>query len=438
MAHPKAPDLSSAASPRPRSLRLEAFTQDAADIERDRLLFDEEVDAAAAREKGPSPFNAEVLAILVVYFVQGALGLARLAVTFFLKDEFHLDPAGIAAVSGICTLPWVIKPVYGFFSDSVPIFGYKRRSYLIIAGLVGCLSWISLGTVIDTLPMIVASNVVGSMSIAVSDVVVDSIVVERSRDTRNALRGGDLQSLCWGSSAVGGLISAYFSGSLLEVVQPRTIFLFTALFPLLISLAAFFIQESKIARGPAQDLTTVFKAQFGQIKSALVNPKIYLPVLFVFLWQATPSADSALFFYQTNELGFKPEFLGSVRLAASIASLSGILLFRTYLKNLKPKTVIFWASLLSVPLALTQTLLTTHFNRELGIPDKAFALTDTVVLTVLGQVAFMPTLVLAASLCPPGVEGTVRLHSAVHSTAYLACLRSYLLRSCRSTMQRGA
>jgi len=29
------------------------------------------------------------------------------------------------------------------------------------------------------------------------------------------------------------------------------------------------------------------------------------------------------------------------------------------------------------------------------------------VLTVLGQLAFMPLLVLAASLCPPGVEGTL-------------------------------
>jgi hypothetical protein len=34
-------------------------------------------------------------------------------------------------------------------------------------------------------------------------------------------------------------------------------------------------------------------------------------------------------------------------------------------------------------------------------------LTDTVVLSVLGQIAFMPTLVLAASLCPPGIEGTL-------------------------------
>jgi BT1 family len=36
-----------------------------------------------------------------------------------------------------------------------------------------------------------------------------------------------------------------------------------------------------------------------------------------------------------------------------------------------------------------------------------FALCDTVVLTALGQVAFMPTLVLAARMCPPGVEATL-------------------------------
>ena len=32
----------------------------------------------------------EVVAIMAIYFVQGALGLARLATAFFLKDELHL------------------------------------------------------------------------------------------------------------------------------------------------------------------------------------------------------------------------------------------------------------------------------------------------------------------------------------------------------------
>jgi hypothetical protein len=130
-------------------------------------------------------------------------------------------------------------------------------------------------------------------------------------------------------------------------------------------------------------------------------------VLFIFAWRATPSPDTALFYFSTNELGFQPEFLGRVSLAANIAALAGVASYRTWLKDISVKNLIYWTTLISVPLSLTQLLLVTHYNRVLGIPDQLFALTDTVVLTVLGQIAFMPTLVLAASLCPPGVEGTL-------------------------------
>ena len=45
-------------------------------------------------------------------------------------------------------------------------------------------------------------------------------------------------------------------------------------------------------------------------------------------------------------------------------------------------------------------LLRTGTNRALGLSNELFVLGDSVVLTVLGQVAFMPVLVLAARLCP--------------------------------------
>src|SRR5919199_5508524 len=91
--------------------------------------------------------TTELVAILIVYFVQGILGLARLAVSFFLKDELALSPAQVAALMGIAALPWVIKPVFGFLSDGVPMFGYHRRPYLILAGLIGTTAWLSLATV---------------------------------------------------------------------------------------------------------------------------------------------------------------------------------------------------------------------------------------------------------------------------------------------------
>ena len=44
----------------------------------------------------------------------------------------------------------------------------------------------------------------------------------------------------------------------------------------------------------------------------------------LFYVQATPTADTAMFYFQTNALGFTPEFLGRVRLAGSLASLAGV------------------------------------------------------------------------------------------------------------------
>ena len=40
--------------------------------------------------------------------------------------------------------------------------------------------------------------------------------------------------------------------------------------------------------------------------------------------QATPAADTAFFYFETNQLGFTPEFMGRIRLAGSIASLIGV------------------------------------------------------------------------------------------------------------------
>ena len=43
----------------------------------------------------------------------------------------------MAFLTSFAAFPWVVKPLYGFLSDTVPIFGYRRRSYLIICGLLG-------------------------------------------------------------------------------------------------------------------------------------------------------------------------------------------------------------------------------------------------------------------------------------------------------------
>jgi len=348
----------------------------------------------------PSP---ELIAILTIYFVQGILTLSRLAVSFFLKDELLLGPVQMSTIMGICTIPWMIKPLYGFISDSLPLFGYHRKPYIVISGILGCAAWLCLGTVVHTSTTATIMIVFSSLSVAISDVIVDSIVVERARNESEA-KIGSLQSLCWGSSAIGALCTAYFSGLLLEFFTTRIVFLITALFPLIISSVAWLITEKPINKDHEKSDNT--KHQLLKIRQAITQKTIWLPTLFIFIWHATPKTESAFFYFTTNELHFQPEFLGRIRLVTSFASLIGVWAFQRYFKNIPFRTMITSGILLSTALGMTNLLLVTHTNRILGIDDHWFSLGDSLIVTVIGQIVFMPILVLSTKLCPPGIEAT--------------------------------
>jgi folate/biopterin transporter len=360
----------------------------------------------------------EIMAIVTVYFVQGALGLARLAKTYLLKDELHLGPAELSALTGAFALPWTIKPLYGFLTDGFPLFGYRRKTYLVAAGLLGSLSygllswtpfWDALpdGTAI---PGTLAAILVGSASVAMSDVVTDGIVVTRTRQATDPAVAGGLQSLCWGASATGSIISAYYSGSLLEELPVRAVFGLTAFLPLLVALIAFQVDEEPVVaaeEAARSGFVQNVKEQTASLWEAFRQDSIWKPALFIFLWQSTPTADGAFFFFMSNDLGLGPEFMGRVRLVSSVATLAGVVVYNQYLKRVAIKDILFWATLASLPLGLVPVLLVTHVNQALGIPDQALIYGDDVALAALGEIAFLPTLVLAARLCPPGAEAVL-------------------------------
>ncbi|KAL6581738.1 hypothetical protein OROMI_005752 [Orobanche minor] len=330
------------------------------------------------------------IAVSMVYFVQGVLGLSRLAVNFYLKDDLHLDPAETAIISGVSSLPWLVKPLYGFISDSFPLCGYRRRSYLVLSGLLGALSWSLMATFVDSKYGVAFCILLGSLSVAFSDVVVDSMVVERARGESQSV-SGSLQSLCWGSSAFGGIVSSYFSGSLVGAYGVRFVFGLTALLPLITSAVAVLVKEQSLsgsARGhnillDSNGLSRSSKNSIMQLWDAVKQPNI------------------------TNKLGFTPEFLGRVKLVTSVASLVGVGLYNGFLKGVRLRKIFLVTTIIGSALGMTQVLLVTGLNRKFGIDDEWFAIGDSLIITVLGQVSFMPVLVLAAKLCPEGMEATL-------------------------------
>ena len=259
----------------------------------------------------------ELVAISMVYLAQGLLGLSRLAVFTLLKDDLGYDPAMVGILTGFTMFPWVIKPLYGFLSDSVPIWGYKRRSYLMLCGALGASSWLTVAGPVVSTPAIISALTLGSLSTACADVVADSIVVELSRG-RPQSTAGSLQSLCWASASVGSVLSAYFSGSLVDQYGPKPVFLLTASFPMLVALAAALIPEQRNppvdkSNSNAKNFVSTVKSQTIALWGAISEKSILFPAIFVFLWQATPTADTAMLYFETNKLGFSTEFLGRIR-----------------------------------------------------------------------------------------------------------------------------
>ena len=57
------------------------------------------------------------------------------------------------------------------------------------------------------------------------------------------MHAGSYQSLSWGASSIGGIVSAYFSGSLIEKYGTSFVFGVTAVFPLLVLASALLITE---------------------------------------------------------------------------------------------------------------------------------------------------------------------------------------------------
>ena len=109
------------------------------------------------------------------------------------------------------------------------------------------------------------------------------------------------------------------SGKLIESIGPRGVFGVSSVLPMVVFLAAFLVDEQRviIAEGVENGISSI-RPQFDRLVDALTKPVVWKPMLWIFLWQATPNSDSAFFYYLTNSLSFTPEVLGRVKLVTAV------------------------------------------------------------------------------------------------------------------------
>lgn len=89
-----------------------------------------------------------------------------------------LDPGEMQIYISIIHIPWSFKILYGLISDNVPICGTRRKSWLIIMGVLQFITIFSLALTEPKDPLAVALILAtASLSEAFVNVVSDAIMV---------------------------------------------------------------------------------------------------------------------------------------------------------------------------------------------------------------------------------------------------------------------
>ncbi|KAG3120409.1 hypothetical protein PI125_g1177 [Phytophthora idaei] len=349
-----------------------------------------------------------LLLVSIVYAVQGFTSFSALAVNYFFKDNLQLQPAESQSLLTVMMVPWGIKPLYGIISDSLPLFGYHRKSYMMLCSATGAIATLTLAVpdLITTPVGAVLVLMLNSLSTAVIDVVIDARVVEMSRlDPKYG--ANDLQSVSWVSMSVGGVLGSFLSGPATHNLGVRGVFCFAAVGPLTILIFSSLMHEAKTTVSKRHWKTSA-KRQLRQLKGAICTPVIWMCALWVFLSGAiSPGYSQVFFYFSTDVLQFTPEFLGTVSAFGFIFLMVGTMLYNACFKDMSFRRIFFIAQLSLAVVSLLDVVLVTRANLDVGIPDKAFVLGDAVIADVISRLKTMPVMVLCAKLCPKGIEGTL-------------------------------
>ena len=163
-----------------------------------------------------------IFGVVVVYgFSQGLSGSFFKVVTdYYWKDVQKVQPSAVQLYMGLYYIPWVMKPIWGLFTDVFPVRGYKRRPYFIVAGVLGCVSALMIA-LLGKVPIAVAlSCLIGiTAGVAIADVTIDACIAKKSIEIR--VLAPDMQSLCGFCSSLGALIGYSSSGFFVHHLGPQ-------------------------------------------------------------------------------------------------------------------------------------------------------------------------------------------------------------------------
>jgi folate/biopterin transporter len=371
-----------------------------------------------------------VLAYLLIAFHQGVSYISQLAIQFFFKDELKIEITKLAQINSIIHIPWAIKPLLGLMTDLLPIYGYRRKVYIILCGIINLICWIYMAFYTQSANMTCFIIFLINLTLSFCSVLGEAVVVELSKlETEDKeSKAKDLVSMFFFSRTVGELISSYLKGLFVDIMSLRKIFLIASFIPTILISAGFIlvekpIHEETISNDENENLMEEEGRNYGsiEISNSQKNDKslmkeffnfisqkyVFLPLLFIVIFKASPSYYDPFFYFITNELKINATSLGKISFCSTITILIAIAIYKSYMKNFNFKSMIVIGTIISFFISLLCYLLVLRVNLKFGIPDFWLLLFTNSFLSMVGEFILLPILSLACVVCPKNLEGTI-------------------------------
>lgn len=340
----------------------------------------------------------------LVYFfsTNGMASLPAIAVSFLLKDVLHMTASQAAYFSAITMLGWLVKPIWGIISDTVPLFGYRRKSWLVITALGAAAIWFYLGateTPRYTTTLLIMLFTVSAMFYAFNDVVCDGLMVETGKSHNLT---GKFQVWQWSGVYVAAVITGIGGGWVAEHLSYQKIFTVNGIFPLIVMLAVvLFIKEDR-----SIDRRSQVRASFQAFREAAKERRLWAIAFFLFAWTFSPSFGAPFFYFSVDTLHFGKVYLGAVSTVAAIGSLIGTLAFGRYENKFKTGRILYYTVALGTIVTLLDLIYFTQFMIGSPIIVRTYNITMAIAMGALSGFTSLILLNLAARICPKWGEGT--------------------------------
>ena len=345
-------------------------------------------------EPRPNGISRLMLFFAVVYTVEGfcqaKVGVVWQPLTHYLKETQGWDAVQIAASLAVLDVPWVVKPLYGIVSDFLPLFGYRRRSYLLLANAAAVAAF--LWTTQTLAPAaIVSALLLTAIAMAAASTVCGALLVENGQ-RYDASAAFINQQWLWFNVAV--MAASLLGGELIELLSPAGAFhaavAIAAAAPVAVIASIALVDEQRAAINPAE-----LRRALRGFLDAFRSRTLWLVGAFLFLYYFSPGFGTPLYFHMTDRLRFSQGFIGLLSSISAGGWIAGGLLYRYLPRGISTRRLLNWS-------ILAGTVSTLAF---LGMVDPASAVVVWFFSGLAGMIANIATLTLAADHCPPRSEG---------------------------------